>query len=75
MGCDPPQTPIDAAQEAARGGGVGGVAAHHLVALREALGRDGQRETDLPAVAPPVWAEVVLALGKATGQRAPGLIQ
>ena len=52
---------VDAVQEATEGGAVGGVAAHHLVAQREALGRDDQRDDDLPAVAALVAAVTVLA--------------
>ena len=52
---------LDAVQEAAQRGVVGGVARHHLVAQREALGRDDQRDDDLHAVAALVAAVAELA--------------
>ena len=52
---------LDAVQEAAQGGGVGSASAHHLVAQREALGRDDQRDDDLPAVTSLVAAVAELA--------------
>ena len=52
---------LDAVEEVAQRGGVGRVARQHLVAQREALGRDDQRDDHLPAIAALVAAVAELA--------------